>query len=388
MSDLERDPLFFPGDEIHQVRVERVGASLRRHDLTGLLLLKHDAVRYVSGFYAKGYRPFIDFDYAALVRRDGDTILGYTVGGEERRIAVRSRVSESVRLPSFPRWGTGLADVLRRFGLTTGRLGFDILPHFIHEELRAVFPGLELVDASGIWADLTAIKHPLEIPMIEQALRIAVAGVASAMEVVRPGVTEIEVSAAAESTMRAMGSEMNPFVPVVASGPNAAIWERVATHRTLAMGDMVILDFGSVYNGYTGDFARTTIVGEPTAAQRALYRAAYDSLTAAIAAICPGVLCSEIDHIGREVIAAAGFAAYAQPWAIGHQLGFGLHGEPVLGPGVDVPLQAGMVVNIEPSLYTFDNLSVGGVELEDTVLVTETGSRRLTDVPYESRLLA
>ena len=388
MSDLEREPLFFPGEEIHQIRVERVAAALRRHDLAGLLLLKHDAVRYVTGFYAKGYRPFIDFDYAALVPRDGDTVLGYTVGGEERRIALRSRVAESVRLPSFSRWGGGLADLLRRCGVTTGRLGFDILPHFIFEELRAVFPNLELVDASGIWADLTAVKHPLEISMIEQALRIAEAGVAAAMEAIRPGVTEIEVSAAAEYTMRAMGSEMNPFIPVVASGANAAVWERVATHRTLASGDMVILDFGSVYNGYTGDFARTTIVGEPTVAQRALYRAAYDSLMAAIAAVRPGVLCSEIDRIGREVITAAGFAAYAQPWAIGHQLGFGLHGEPVLGPGVDVPLQVGMVVNIEPSLYTFDDLAVGGVELEDTILVTETGSRRLTDFPYELRLLA
>ena len=387
MSDLAREPLFFPGDAIHQIRADRVAAALRTHELDGLLLLKHDAVRYVTGFYAKGYRPFIDFDYAALVRRDRDTVLGYTVGGEERRIALRSRVSDSFRLPGFNRWGAGLAEMLRRFGVTRGRLGFDILPHFIYQALRADFPNLELVDASALWADLTAIKHPLEIPMIEQALRIAEAGIAAAIEAIRPGVTEIEVSAAAESTMRAMRSEMNPFIPVVASGANAAIWERVATHRPLAAGEMVILDFGAVWNGYTGDFARTTIVGEPTAAQRALYRAAYDSLTAAIAAVRPGVLCSEIDRIGREVIAAAGFARYAQPWAMGHQLGFGLHGEPLLGPGVDVALQAGMVLNIEPSLYTCDDLTIGGVELEDTVLVTETGSRRLTDFPYEPRLL-
>ncbi len=107
MSDLDRQPLFFPGDEIHQVRVERVAAALQAHDLDGLLLLKHDAVRYVTGFYAKGYRPFIDFDYAALVRRDRDTVLGYTVGGEERRIALRSRVSDSFRLPSFNTVGSG-----------------------------------------------------------------------------------------------------------------------------------------------------------------------------------------------------------------------------------------------------------------------------------------
>src|SRR5215212_10393178 len=118
MSDLEREPLFFPGDEIHRARVERVAAALRRHDLAGLLLLKHDAERYVTGFYAKGYRPFIDFDYAALVRRDRETVLGYTVGGEERRIALRSRAADSFRLPSFEQWGAGLVGMLSRFGVT------------------------------------------------------------------------------------------------------------------------------------------------------------------------------------------------------------------------------------------------------------------------------
>jgi Xaa-Pro aminopeptidase len=132
----------------------------------------------------------------------------------------------------------------------------------------------------------------------------------------------------------------------------------------------------------------TPSAGKSGASPQALYRTACDALTAAIEPVRPGVLCSEIDRIGREVIAGAGFAAYAQTWAIGHQFGFGLHGEPVLGPGVDVPLQAGMVVNVEPSRSTYDDLSIGGVDFEDTILVTETGSRRLTDFPYESRLLA
>jgi Xaa-Pro aminopeptidase len=388
MSSLEQYPLYFPGDEIHQARVSRVSEALRTRDLDGLLLLKHDAVRFVTGFYAKGYRPFVDFEYAALFQPERDTVLGFTNGGEDRRIAIRSRVSESFRLPSFHKWGAGLSEMLRRYGLTTGRLGFDVMPHFIYQGLREEFPNLELLDVSDTWAELTAIKHPVEIPMIEEALRIAQAGVAAAIDAIKPGVTEIEVSAAAEYTMRSMGSEMNPFIPVVASGVHAAIWERVATHRKIEEGDMVILDFGSVFNGYTGDFARTTIVGEPTAAQRAIYRAAYDSLMEATRAVRPGVLCSEIDRIGREVIKEAGFERYGLTWAIGHQLGFGLHGEPVLGPGVDVPLQVGMVVNIEPSIYTFDDLSIGGVELEDTILVTESGGRRLTNFDYDPRLLA
>ncbi len=136
-------------------------------------------------------------------------------------------------------------------------------------------------------------------------------------------------------------------------------------------------------NGYTGDFARTTIVGEPSAEQRKLYRVAYKSLQAAIRGVKPGGLCSEIDRIARHVIEDAGYGKYQHPWATGHQLGYGLHGQPVLGPGGDVPLQAGMVVNIEPSLYTFDEWSVGGVELEDTVRVTATGYELPTHFAYD-----
>jgi Xaa-Pro aminopeptidase len=150
---------------------------------------------------------------------------------------------------------------------------------------------------------------------------------------------------------------------------------------------MVVLDFGCVHRGYTGDFARTIIVGEPTPQQRRLYRTAYDSLHRGIEAATPGALCSGIDAAIRQVMQDAGLAKYGQGWATGHQLGFGLHGEPLLAEGVDVPLQPGMVVNLEPSLYTFDDVSVGGVELEDTLLITDTGSRLLTEFEYDGRLL-
>jgi Xaa-Pro aminopeptidase len=150
---------------------------------------------------------------------------------------------------------------------------------------------------------------------------------------------------------------------------------------------MVILDFGCVYNGYTGDFARTTVVGEATPRQKDIYRVAYESLQAGIDAVKPGIMCSQLDHVMRQVIESNGYSEYQHKWASGHQLGYGLHGEPLIGPGVDVPLQEGMVINLEPSIYIYDDLSVGGVELEDTLLVTATGCRRLTDFPYDEKLL-
>jgi Xaa-Pro aminopeptidase len=271
--------------------------------------------------------------------------------------------------------------------LAEARVGFDLLPHYLFLELQEALPRIALIDASSIWTDITAIKLPGEIALLREALRIGQNGMRAAMNALVPGVTEIEISAEAEYVMRQQGSEMNPFIPVVASGANAAVWERVATDRWIGEGEMVILDFGCVYRGYTGDFARTTVVGEPSPAQRRLYRGAYNALQEAVAAVRPGVLCSHIDALARSVMRDAGLGNYIAPWAIGHQLGYGLHGSPVIGPGVDVPLRAGMVINIEPALNTPDDPSIGGVEIEDTVLVTEQGCERLTDFPYDERLL-
>jgi Xaa-Pro aminopeptidase len=390
VTDLERQqtPLFYCGDEVHQAKLEKVQAALRDRGLDGLLLLKHDSVRYVTEFYAKGYRPFLDFEYAAYVPAGQDPVLAFSLAGEERRAAIRSRASDLRRLPRFTEWAGALAGIIRDYGATSGRVGFDLLPHFIYAGIRTELPHLDLIDANDVWIDLAAVKHPLEVELIRESLRIAEAGMTAALGALAPGKTEIEISAEAEYRMRRLGSEMNPFIPVVASGTNAAVWERIATDRRIGTGEMVILDFGCVHKGCTGDVARTTVVGEPTLEQRAIYRAGYEALQEAMRAVRPGVLCSEIDRIARDVIREAGYERYQAPWAVGHQLGYGLHGEPLLGPGVDVPLRAGMVINIEPALYTFDELEIGGVEIEDSLLVTETGAERLTTLPYDEALLA
>src|SRR5689334_9031047 len=105
MGGATDEPLFFPGDAVHAARLAKVVAALASHELDGLLLLKHEAARYVTGFYAKGYRPFIEFAYVALVRPDGSTLLGSSVGGEGRRIARRSRADAWFELPGFRQWG-------------------------------------------------------------------------------------------------------------------------------------------------------------------------------------------------------------------------------------------------------------------------------------------
>jgi Xaa-Pro aminopeptidase len=244
------------------------------------------------------------------------------------------------------------------------------------------------VDASHVWTEATSIKLPQEIELIRTALQITQAGMEVALRrASEGGVPELDVAAAAEYEMRLAGSEMTPFISIVASGWNAAMFERVATPKVIRPGEMVVIDLGCVFRGYTGDFARTTVCGSPTAEQRRLYRAAHTALQAAIGAVRPGVRCASIDQIVRDVLRDEGYEQYMMRWPSGHQLGYGLHGAPLIGPGIDEELRAGMVINIEPAAWTADQEHIGGVEIEDTVLVTDDGFERLTDLAYDAALL-
>ncbi|NUP74935.1 MAG: aminopeptidase P family protein, partial [Sinomonas sp.] len=349
--DSTTTPLFYPGDGLQERKLARMRAVMAERGLDALLFIKHDAVRWVTGFYAKGYRPFIELEYVALLMADGPVVLGTALSGEQSRATARGRADRVIQLGKQATWPRAVADLLAEHELETGRIGYDFLTAGLHAGLRELCPLADLVDASNVWTDATKIKDPEEVELLRRALAIAQDGMRVALDLIHgeDAPRELDVAAAAEFEMRRAGSEMTPFITNVASGANAAVFERLATERRIQDGDMVIIDLGCVYRGYTGDFARGAVRGTASPAQRRLYRAAWLAQQEAIRAIRPGVACSTIDVIARRVLADEGYAAYTMPWATGHQLGYGLHGAPVIAPGVDDLLEPGMVINIEPA---------------------------------------
>jgi Xaa-Pro aminopeptidase len=247
---------------------------------------------------------------------------------------------------------------------------------------------LTFVDAGAAWSKLTAIKHPKEVNLIREAVRVADAGVAAAIKAIRPGVTEHAVSAEAVYAMRKNGSEFEPFIPLVASGSNTSLFERVATEKQIQSGEMVILDIGAVVKGYTGDLAATVICGEPTAEQKTIYKATHLALQEAKKVIRPGVTCHDIDKRARDVIEGEGFGKYLYTGNTGHQLGFGLHGEPLVHKNVDFEVVENMVMCLEPRIVLPDRPDIGGAHLEDVVVVRADGSEQLNQTPYDQRLLS
>jgi Xaa-Pro aminopeptidase len=227
----------------------------------------------------------------------------------------------------------------------------------------------------------------MEVALIREAIRVADLGVEAATAAIRPGVSEHRVAAEAVSAMRRNGSEFEPFIPLVASGYNTSMFERVATEKIIQSGEMVILDIGAVVKGYTGDLGRTIICGDPTAEQKAIYRATHLALQEAKKVIKPGVTCHAIDARARAVIEDAGFGQYLYSGNTGHQLGYGLHGEPMVDKNIEFELTENMVICLEPRIVLNDRPDVGGAHLEDVVLVTADGHEQLNHTPYDARLL-
>jgi Xaa-Pro aminopeptidase len=231
------------------------------------------------------------------------------------------------------------------------------------------------------------IKDTAEIETLREAARRLSDVATAAFAGVREGVSERHVAGVIESAMRAAGYERVAFDTIVGSGPNAALPHYRAGDRMLSSGDLVVLDFGGVLDGYCCDLTRTVSIGSPSAEARQLHAAVFDAQRAALAAVRPGVETSAVDAAARNVLEEHGLGA-AFGHGTGHGLGLDIHEEPrITWPRPDVPsvtLAPGMVFTIEPGAYLS---GFGGVRIEDDVLVTETGCEVLTSVPRELQML-
>ncbi|MFH1684456.1 MAG: M24 family metallopeptidase [Candidatus Margulisiibacteriota bacterium] len=190
---------------------------------------------------------------------------------------------------------------------------------------------------------------------------------------VSAGQSEKEVAAQIKAKLKEFGSRP-AFRIIIASGRRSAQPHGFATNKKIKKGELVVIDFGAVYNGYRSDITRTIVVGKPSARQKNIYRVVLAAQKEAIKAVKAGQACFEVDKAAREYIGKKGFGKYFVH-STGHGIGKKVHQAPKISKRNRRRLKKGMVITIEPGIYI---KGWGGVRIEDMVLATKSGCRVLT----------
>ena len=236
-----------------------------------------------------------------------------------------------------------------------------------------------LVPTEGVVEAERIVKDDSEIECFRQAGYMIVEALAGVIDLVRPGRSEREIAAEIDRALSGCGFQDRAFPTIVASGPNSALPHAHPSERCVSAGDLVLLDFGGVHDGYCVDISRTVCVGPASQKAVHLHAAVLEAQQAAVAAVRPGIVAWEIDDTARSTLRRHGLAE-AFGHDTGHGLGLEVHEAPRIGrivqPGSDVTVSSGMVFTVEPGVYV---PGLGGVRIEDDVLVTDDGCEVLTD---------
>ncbi|HIY56808.1 MAG TPA: Xaa-Pro peptidase family protein [Candidatus Tetragenococcus pullicola] len=239
------------------------------------------------------------------------------------------------------------------------------------------------VPVSEVLESLREIKDDNEIATIKKACQIADQGFDHVLKMIQPGMTEIEVANQLDFFMRSLGATGVSFETIVASGTRSSMPHGVASQKVIEQGDIVTLDFGCYYNGYVSDMTRTFAIGDPGEKMKEIYQIVLDANLKVIEAAKAGVSGIELDTVAREHIASFGYGE-AFGHSTGHGIGLEIHEGPNVSARADKKFVVGNIITDEPGIYLPE---IGGVRIEDDLLITENGCEVLTSSPKELIIL-
>lgn len=351
-------------------RIARLRETMGREGIEAYVITKGSDIKYLTGFTG---------EYGTCVAVLTDTELHVITDGRFEK-----QISEEVPAATAHLYGQDekktrsyfqcAGYVLTTLGVAKAAFVPADLSYADYLDLDKLSEGVELTPVKDHVADIRAIKDAGEIEFIKHACKISMASFYALLDVLEPGITEVDVANELEYQFRSRGGEGFCFETIVASGPeNGACPHATASKRVLESGDFVTIDFGTYYEGYCSDITRTVVLGK--AKEPKLYdffKIVSEAKQAAADILRPGVTYAEVNAAGVGVVEAAG---YKIPHGLGHNFGLDIHEQPYLGPANQTVETPGMVHTIEPGIYL---PGIGGVRQEDDYLITEDGYERLT----------
>lgn len=337
-------------------RLQKIKALLAEQNLDAMYITHLPNIRYLSGFsgssafliITKNTDYFItDFRYK---EQSAEQVKGFT-------ILVNYNTTDEIKK-------IFAAEKFKAAGFESTHMTVNGL-----ETLKSLFPDVNFVSQKESIEQFTMEKTPDEIAKIRKAIEITDKTFSKMLEFIKPGMTELEVSAEITYTQKKLGAEKDSFDPIVASGWRSALPHGIASGKKIETGDMVTLDFGCVYDGFCSDMTRTIAVGNPSDEMKKIYGIVLDAQVLACNAAKAGMNSKKLDSLARDYIKEKG---YGEKFGhgLGHGLGIEVHELPGLSPRMEMNLLENSVVTIEPGIYVE---GLGGVRIEDDILLNNTG---------------
>lgn len=342
------------------LKLEQLQKQFTKHDFDALLITNPYNRQYITGFTGSAGVALITKDDALFItdfryveqadkQAQGFSIIEHTKSMEDE-----------------------IAKQINRLGLK--KLGFEAenVSFQTYQLYESTFK-VQLIPTKGIIEALRLVKTPDEIEILQAAAKIADDAYLHILNYIKPGLSEIDVANELEFFMRKAGASSSSFDIIVASGHRSALPHGVASEKVIQEGELVTLDYGALLNGYISDITRTVAVGSISDELTKIYNVVLEAQLKGLAGIKPGITGREADLLTRDHIGAAGYGEY-----FGHSTGHGIGLEVHEGPTyqvADMVLEENMVVTVEPGIYI---PNVGGCRIEDDIVITETGNKRLT----------
>ncbi|MBG9988531.1 aminopeptidase P family protein [Aerococcaceae bacterium DSM 111176] len=351
---------------MHQARIQKLTETFNTQGIDAMLITEPKNIRYLSSFTGSTATLFITSETAYFI-----TDFRYDQQAHEQATGYEVVIHSSSMFKE-------IAHIIAEDNIQ--RVGFeaDNVTVSLFNQLNDLFEA-EMVPTSAVIETLREIKDGAEIKVIEESAKIMDEAYAHILEFIEIGMTELEVANELERFCKEKGASSMSFDTIVASGPRSAMPHGVASDKKIEKDEMVTIDFGCYYKGYTADMTRTFATGEVDDKLKEIYQIVFEAQRLVNEQAKAGMTGAEIDAIARDYITEHGYGEYFGH-STGHGIGLDIHENPRVASSGDKKIVAGNVITNEPGIYLE---GLGGVRIEDDIVIYEGATKIINSSPKE-----
>ena len=352
-----------------RLKIFRENIFKKNKEIEGFLVSNYSNLTYLSGFDGEGLALitkrdnilFTDARYTEQAQKESPDfkIITDKINQKNARIEALSKIINKKKK-------------INKIAFEGSHLSYNDFKKYSDS-----FESVEFVPFEDTIEQMRMIKEKEEIIKIKKASQITTEALKEVIEVIKPGVRELDIATELSYTMRKKGAHKEAFDIIVVSGERSSIIHGKPSEKKIAEGELIIIDMGANYQNYHSDITRTIVLGKENEKQKEIFSIVLDAQEKALEFLKPGIKCNEVDFIARDLIEKKGYGKYFRH-GLGHGVGLDIHELPRVSFSDETVLLPGMVITIEPGIYLPET---GGVRIEDSVLITEEGYEILTWYP-------